>query len=265
MAWMCGLAQPKSLLVLFFRKEHFLCFDWRPAPEDGGADAHMGGAEADGGLEIAGHAHRQNGQGVARAHVGQRLEEAVGRFAGGRDAHQAAQAFAEPGAAGVDEGVRLGQADARFLRLVADIDLDQQVRQAPEFLGGDFDGVGEARAVEAFDGVGEADGFLGLVGLQGADQVQAQRGVGGAQGGEFGGRFLNAVFAEAELAGGDGGGDGFGGVGFRHGDQCYMGGVAASGARGGGDAGEHGIECRAEGFGHGCKAGGMGARGQGAA
>ena len=84
--------------------------------------------------------------------------------------------------------------------------------------------------VERLDHVGDPHGVARLVGLQAADEVQAERRVGGAQRGELGGGLLDAVLAEHRLAGGQRGGDGVGGMGFRHRDQGDILGAAA-GAR----------------------------------
>src|SRR5512147_165756 len=56
--------------------------------EQGRADAHRGGAEADGGLEVAAHPHGKPGQAVARGDPGEQGEVRAGRLALGRDAHQ---------------------------------------------------------------------------------------------------------------------------------------------------------------------------------
>ena len=118
-----------------------------------------------------------------------------------------------------------------------------------------------------FDHVGHAHRVARLVGLQAADDVQAQGGVGGAQGGELGGGFLHAVLAEHELAGGEGGGDRLGGMGFGNRDQGDILRVGGRPARGGGGdavahAGEIGGDVGRGGFGHGRKACRLGARGQ---
>ena len=107
------------------------------------------------------------------------------------------QRRAEPLLAVGDEAVGIGAGDAGLLRLVADIDLHEQAGRAA-FVRCDRggDGVGEARAVEALDDVGDAHRVARLVGLQPADEVQAQVRLASAQAGEFAGRFLDAVLAE---------------------------------------------------------------------
>ncbi len=153
--------------------------------EDGGADADMGGAVGNGGLEIARHAHGEDAEPVAGGAGGEPGEMGGGIAFGWGDAHQAGQAGAEAGLACGDEGVGVGGGDAGFLRFVTDIDLNQQVRRAAFLLDCVGNGVGQAGAVEHLDDIGQADGVARLVGLQAADEVQAQSGVGGAQGGEF--------------------------------------------------------------------------------
>src|SRR6185437_9024640 len=81
------------------------------------SDAHAGGAEADGGLEVGAHAHRELRKAVARREPGGQREVRAGRLAGGRNAHQALQRQAELAAAAGDEGVGVAGRDTRFLRL----------------------------------------------------------------------------------------------------------------------------------------------------
>ncbi len=93
----------------------------------------MRGAAGDGGGKIPGHAHGADNQTVR---VGDGCE--VAEIRGGvcafrRDAHEAAQGGAETGDLRADEGVSVGGGNAGFLRLVPDIDLDEQFR---EFAGG---------------------------------------------------------------------------------------------------------------------------------
>ena len=60
-----------------------------PRPEDRRADADMGGAAGDRGLEVVAHAHRQAGEAVAAGEVAQQLEMGDRVGVGGRDRHQA--------------------------------------------------------------------------------------------------------------------------------------------------------------------------------
>ena len=139
-------------------------------------------------------------------------------------------------AGGVDESVGVGARDAGFLRLVADVDLDEEVGAAALGLDGGGESLQQARAVDALDDVGDTDGVARLVGLQRPDEMEAKRRVGVAERREFTGCFLNAIFAEMVLTAGDDGGDIFGGVGFRHRDERDGLGRPAGGAGGGGNA-----------------------------
>ena len=168
---------------------------------------------------------------------GEVLEIGRGVAFGGGDAHQAGQGRAEAGTHGADEGVGLSGGDAGFLRFVADIDLDQQGWRGAGGLHGVGDGVGEFRAVQGFDAMGEPDRRERLVGLQPADEVEFGFGVGGEQSGEFPFGFLDTVFAEPELAGGDGFGDGGGGLRFGNRDERDLIRIAAGAAGGLRDAG----------------------------
>ena len=186
-------------------------------------------------------------------HRGEGVEEVDWVMIRGGDAHQTAQLFAEARNAGADEDVGFGGGDAGFLGFVADIDLDQEVGDAADALGRRLDGIGEAWPVKGFDGVGGTDGVGGLVGLQRADEVEAEIWMVRSERREFGGGLLDAIFAKNGLAGLEGGGNGFGGVRLADGDEGDVGWGAASAGGGRGDAGVDAGEGRGDrvGFGHG--------------
>ncbi len=154
------------------------------------------------------------------------------------------------------------------MRFVADVDLDQQLRQAAGAVGCRGYGVGQARAVEAFDHVGDAHGVGRLVGLQRADQVQAQGWVGSPQGREFVGRLLHAVFTEHVLPVVQRGLHQAGGVRFGDGDQGDFGWITPGAGSRGGDARADGGQGRVDAVGlglggvHGSQAGFGGGLGQ---
>lgn len=160
------------------------------------------------GFEVGGHAHRQFRQPVTGSAGGEPGEMGGRIGVGWRDAHQAGEGCPEARLAGIDKSVGLGTGDAALLRLLAGVDLDQQAWRATLSGNGVGDGVGEARAIEAFDRVGDTHCLGRLVGLQAADDVQTHGRMGGSQRREFVRGFLDAVFAECGLIGGECGDDG---------------------------------------------------------
>ena len=92
------------------------------------ADAHMGGAELDGDREVGAHAHRQALQPVTLGDLGGQREMRRRRVVDRRNAHQAGNRQAVFFAAAGYEGIRLGWGDARLLRLLAGIELNEQLR-----------------------------------------------------------------------------------------------------------------------------------------
>ena len=100
-----------------------------PVPENRRADAHMGGAELNGGRKIGAHAHRQFLQAVARRDLRGQREMRRRRIVDRRNAHQPGNFQAIFVAAGRDEGVRLIRRHARLLRLLAGVELHEQFRR----------------------------------------------------------------------------------------------------------------------------------------
>ena len=96
--------------------------------EDGGADAHIGGAKGDGLLEVAAHAHAQLFQAEPRGDLGEQRKMHGRLLVEGRDAHQAFDHETVFVPASRHKGVRLAGKDAGFLRLFAGIHLHQQAR-----------------------------------------------------------------------------------------------------------------------------------------
>ena len=108
-----------------------------PGAEDRGADAHMRGAVLYGDLEIAAHAHAELGQAMGARQLAQPREEWRGRLVVGRDAHQTGDLEAERATFG-EQRIDLRWRHAGLLRLLADIDLDEELGRAAsarEFLG----------------------------------------------------------------------------------------------------------------------------------
>src|SRR5579862_4171276 len=107
-------------------------------PEDRRADANMGRAELDRDSEVGAHAHRQVLQAVARGDLRGQRKMRRRRVIDRRNAHQARNRQSILVAATGNEGIRLCWYDARLLRLLAGVELDEQLR--PPFLRSDFPG-----------------------------------------------------------------------------------------------------------------------------
>jgi 2-keto-4-pentenoate hydratase len=107
-----------------------------PRAKNRRAHAHMGRAERDRDRKIGAHAHRQILQPVARGNLRGQREMRRRGVVERRDAHQAGNFQTVFVAAAGNEAVGLARRDARLLRLLAGIELDEQLR--PPFLGNDF-------------------------------------------------------------------------------------------------------------------------------
>jgi len=105
--------------------------------------------------------------------------EAGSRFglghAPGSDGHQAACVEAGEVRQALEElgGFSRGWIEAGLGFLGAELDLDEYREAFAEAGGGLIEALGEAEGVEGVDGVKELDGALGLVGLEMADEVDA--------------------------------------------------------------------------------------------
>ena len=100
-----------------------------------------------------------------------------GRIVDRRDAHQPGNRQTIGVAARSDKIIGVRRRDAGLLRLLAGVELHEQIRPAillRDFLGQRF---ANARAVHRMDGIEQRDRFLGLVGLQRADQMQRKAGM----------------------------------------------------------------------------------------
>ena len=147
------------------------------------------------------------------------------------------------------QGPQLGLVESGLGGLVGQIDLDEdrQVGCRPPRPRGDSRST-QIEAVHRLDAGERARDLVGLVGLEGADQVPAEWQVGGV--GPLGEGFLDAVLAEIDLAGGVGGADGVGAEGLADGDETDGLGRPSAAGRGAGDAcpdggeppGHHGVQ-----------------------
>ena len=117
----------------------------------------------------------------------------------GRDAHQPRHRQVERAAAG-DERVGVRRQDARLLRLLAGVDLHEELGADPLLLGEAGERLGQPLAVHGVDGVEERRRGAGLVGLQRAHEVQLDALVVLAQGLPAALRLLHAVLAEEAVA-----------------------------------------------------------------
>jgi hypothetical protein len=160
-------------------------------------------AEGDRRLEILRHAHGQRGQAALARDLGKQGEMRPGIFVRRRQAHEAGDGKAVPLATGRDEARGVGRRNARFLRLLAGVDLDEHFRSPPLpcHLARQFGR--DLVAVDCLDTVKQRHRLRRLVALQRADQVQFDARMAGADRRPFCPGFLYAVFAEDHLAGRD--------------------------------------------------------------
>lgn len=100
-------------------------------------------------------------------------------------------------------------------------------------------GISQPRPVEAFDNIGDSHRVTRLVGLQSADQMQAQIGVRGPQQWELGGCFLHPVFTKDGLTAGQRRLDSRDRMGFRYCDEGDVTCLPPGPLGGGGDARAH--------------------------
>ena len=214
--------------------------------EDLRADAHVGGAEGDGRLEVGAHAHAELREAQLAGELGEEGEMHAGLLVERRDAHQAGDVELQLVAAQAQQAGGLLRHDAGLLRLLAGVDLDEEL-QAPALLGHLLgDGCGDLGPVDGVDRIEQGDGLLGLVGLQRADQVQLDVGIALAQRRPLGLGLLHAVLAEQAMAGVEDGLDMLGAERLGDGDELDGGRVALGAVRGGGDAaaGRRRARCR---------------------
>jgi len=144
-------------------------------PEQGRAQPHMGGAKADGSLEIAAHAHGQDRQLIPSGDFGQQSEMRTCGLLDRRNGHQTLDRqtvhLARPG----DEDVGVARRKTRLLGFLTGIDLNQHARPLAQLVGGPRQRLGQTLAVQGLDDVKAGQGRLGLVGLQRTDQPQFYR------------------------------------------------------------------------------------------
>ena len=156
-------------------------------------------------------------------HLGQQREMQRRLLVDRRDAHQPDHRQLVHVAAGGDEGVEIGRQDARLLRLLAGVDLDEAGRPLAGALHLLGEGRGQPLAVDRLDDVEQGHGVARLVGLQRPDQVQLEIGIFRLERGEFLLGLLHAVLAEHALADLEQLAHALGAVGLGDGDQGDVG------------------------------------------
>ncbi len=110
-------------------------------------------------------------QPVEQREIGRRLDVC------GRHAHQARDRQIRRARLAQQRG-QIGDRAAALLRLVADIDLDEAVRPLARLVHRPGERGNEGRAVDGMNGVEQRDRILGLVGLELADEMQRDAGMG---------------------------------------------------------------------------------------
>jgi hypothetical protein len=239
--------------------------------EDGGAEADRGGAFFDGYGEVVGHAHGEVGEGwveglVLVAEAAQMLEVGAGGFGvgvEGWDGHQAADFEVLERLEGGEKGGEVFGGEAVLGVFGGKFDFDEDGEDFVEGLGGDVEAFCGLEGVEGVDGVEDFGGLVGLVVLEGADEVglrgrrEALRGwrgilLGSEDIGEerkFCLPLLDAVFAEEALARGVGFEDGLGGVHLADGHEGDGRRIAVGASAGVGDIEAQALKVRGDGHG----------------
>lgn len=172
----------------------------RPLAENGAANTDMGRTMRNGDVIIRTHAHAQTVDPIALGNVGQEIKMRRRIFVSGRNTHQAGNAQAMLVTAGRDEPIRIRRRRAGFLRLFAGIDLQIQIRIPPLRL--DFSGKHPRKfdPVHGMDRIKQGNRVLGLVGLQGTNQMHMGIRISLPQRRPLLLRFLNSVFTKHPLA-----------------------------------------------------------------
>ena len=154
------------------------------------------------------------------------------------DGHEAAEAEVRKRGDGGEESWELFRSEAVLGVFGGEFDLDEDGEGFVQGCGGLVEAGGGFEGVEGVDGREELGGFGGFVVLERADEMEAgirDQGTGIRKNVGFGLPFLDAVFAEEGLAGGEGFEDRVGGVRLADGHEVDGGGVAVGAGAGVGD------------------------------
>ncbi len=147
-------------------------------------------------------------------------------------------ATGSPAARGaVEQRRQVAERDAAFLRLVADVDLDEAVGALARRRDCRRERIDQRRPVDRMDDVEQRHRVARLVRLQLADEVEADARPCRDQRRPFRRRLLHPVLAEAALPGREQRFDRLGGVGFGNRDQLDRVAAAPRAPGGGGNAG----------------------------
>ena len=122
---------------------------------------------------------------MTRRPIGKPDEVRGGILVGRGHAHQPGQGTAEPVLAVGNERVRAITGNAGLLQFIPDIDFDQEPGLTALLRHRGGKRVGKPGTVETFDHLGEAHGIARLVGLEPADDMQAEPGKRARSGGNF--------------------------------------------------------------------------------
>jgi hypothetical protein len=133
----------------------------------------------------------------------------------------------------LDQRLDIGDITAMLLYLTADVDLDQDGLKSTGLLGSAVQFVSQGIAIQGVDQLESPDDLLGLVGLERADQVEAEILRDGV--GELSEGVLDAVLSKVTLAGSIGGVYDFSANRLADGDQRDLAGVMPSAACGSSD------------------------------
>ncbi len=201
----------------------------------------MRGTLSDGLLEIAAHAHAKACQVIAPGDFGEKGKVEAGGFVERGDTHETLERQAQISAFG-NQRIDVFNGAPGFLLLVAGVHLNEEVRAGAGFFRNPRDAAGEFRAIHGVDSVEEVHCGAGLVGLQGANQMEFNAVEARLNVGPFALRFLNAVFAEDAVALLKHGLNPVEGLNLADGDQVDVLGVAAMRCGGVGDAGLDGFK-----------------------
>ena len=188
------------------------------------AEAHKSGARRDRGFEIGGHAHAEHRQVMRTRKACQLVEVRLRVPFLRRDAHETDDIELER-ARQLQKRTEFGWPHSGFLRLGAQIDLDQKLWRARFFFNRSGKRVGELGPIERLDHVEKAHSIASLIGLKRPDEVQFRSGKLGLKSRPFDHRLLNAILAKDTLSGREHRADrgGIKGLGDRHESHLALG------------------------------------------
>lgn len=168
--------------------------------KDGAADPNMGRTMGNGGVIVRAHPHAQSRNAVTLRNIRKKVKVRRRIFARRRDTHQPGDVQTNLIATGGNEAVRIFRKRAGFLRFPAGVDLQKQLRVPALSLDLTRKHAREFDTVDGVDGIEQGHRILGLVGLQGTNQMYMGIGKGLQKRRPLLLRFLNPVFTKHPLA-----------------------------------------------------------------